>query len=138
MASDPVHVGSTFKCSYFSSLIYFPIVFALTLFFLLTSVCIISCLSLIYRDFGHLIQLFVQMLFFLSPVIYPIDMVPESLRSVYFLNPFVNLIQLWRQLLYTGDIQLQLITYPLLLSCGLCVASYFCLKIIGNRAVQWI
>ena len=122
----------------FSSLIYFPIVFALTLFFLLTSVCIISCLSLIYRDFGHLIQLFVQMLFFLSPVIYPIDMVPESLRSVYFLNPFVNLIQLWRQLLYTGDIQLQLITYPLLLSCGLCVASYFCLKIIGNRAVQWI
>ena len=122
----------------FSAFIHFPLIFTLTLIFLLSTVCIISCLSLVFRDLGHLIQLFVQMLFFLSPIIYPIDLVPDSLLSIYHLNPFVDLILLWRQLLYTGDVQLQLAIYPFLLSCVLCVGSYFCLKIIGNRAVQWI
>jgi lipopolysaccharide transport system permease protein len=122
----------------FSEFIYFPVVFAVTVVFLLSSVCIIACLSLVFRDLGHLIQLFVQMLFFLSPIIYPMDMVPESFLSIYHLNPFVDLISLWRQLLYTGDIQLHLVSYPLLLSCGLYFVSYFCLKNIGNRAVQWL
>lgn len=121
-----------------SSFIYFPLIIALTVIFLLSSVCIVSCLSLVFRDLGHLIQLVVQMLFFLSPILYPVDFVPKSLQSIYHLNPFVDLIQLWRQLLYTGDIQLHLAIYPFVLSCVLGVISYFCLKRIGNRAVQWI
>tara|TARA_B100000686_G_scaffold354471_1_gene464940 strand:+ start:9400 stop:10155 length:756 start_codon:yes stop_codon:yes gene_type:complete len=122
----------------FSEFIYFPLVFLLTLFFLLSAVNIVACLSLVFRDLGHLIQLFIQMLFFLSPIIYPVDLVPDSLKSIYHVNPFVDLIQLWRQLLYTGDVQLELAVYPLILSCILCVVSYFCSKNIGNRAVQWI
>jgi lipopolysaccharide transport system permease protein len=122
----------------FSGFIYFPLIFLLTLLFLLSTVSIVACLSLVFRDLGHLIQLLVQMLFFLSPIIYPVDLVPDSLKSIYHVNPFVDLIQLWRQLLYTGDIQLELAVYPFILSCVLCVVSYFCLKIIGNRAVQWI
>ena len=117
---------------------YFPLVFILTALFLFAAVCIIACLSLVFRDLGHLIQLFIQMLFFLSPVIYPLDLVPDPYKAIYNLNPFVDLILLWRQVLYTGDVQLNLMIYPLTVSCVLGVGAYFCFKFIGQRAVQWI
>ena len=78
------------------------------------------------------------MLFFLSPVIYPIDLVPDSYKSVYNMNPFVDLIMLWRQVLYTGEIQLDLMVYPLIVSCVLGIGAFFCFRYIGQRAVQWI
>lgn len=121
-----------------AALIYFPIVFLLTAFFLFTTVCIVSCLSLVFRDLGHLIQLFVQMLFFLSPIIYPVDLVPDSFKTIYHLNPFVDLIMLWRQILYLGDVEWHLAVYPLIVSCCLCIGAYVCFKHIGQRAVQWI
>lgn len=39
------------------------------------------------KDMSQIVPIFVQMLMFLSPVFYPIQAVPEALRSVYTLNP---------------------------------------------------
>lgn len=121
-----------------TSLIYFPVLALLTGLFLLGAVSIVSCLCLILRDLGHFTQLAVQMLFFLSPIIYPSDMVPEKFLAIYTLNPFVNMIELWRQLLYSGDVNLTLAIYPLIFSLCLLLIGGVCLKRIGSRAVQWL
>jgi ABC-type polysaccharide/polyol phosphate export permease len=41
-------------------------------------------------------------LFYLSPVFYPAQMVPEAARPFYFLNPLAGLLTLYHEILYAG------------------------------------
>ncbi len=122
----------------FESFLYFPVVFVLTFAFLICAVSIISCLSLILKDLGHFILLLVQMLFFLSPVLYPVTLIPEEFLDIYLINPFVNLIELWRQVLYSGNVDAGLLIYPLFFTIGMFVAAFLLMKRIGTRAVLWL
>jgi lipopolysaccharide transport system permease protein len=45
-----------------------------------------------------------QLWLYLTPVIYPISMVPERFRSLYMLNPLAGLIDAYRQILVWGQI----------------------------------
>lgn len=48
------------------------------------------------KDLTQIVPVFVQMLMFLSPVFYPISVVPESLRPIYQLNPLGTVIETTR------------------------------------------
>jgi lipopolysaccharide transport system permease protein len=54
------------------------------------------------KDVTQIVPVIVQMLFFLSPVLYSASMVPESLRPVYLLNPLSPVIEACRALI-TGN-----------------------------------
>jgi lipopolysaccharide transport system permease protein len=49
-----------------------------------------------YRDVQQMMPLFVQLLFFASPVAYRLSVVPHSLRWVYVLNPTTGLLEAFR------------------------------------------
>ena len=55
-----------------------------------------SALNVRYRDVGYVIPVMVQLWFYMSPVIYPITLVPEKWRLLYSLNPMVGVIQGFR------------------------------------------
>jgi ABC-type polysaccharide/polyol phosphate export permease len=40
--------------------------------------------------------------FYVSPVFYSVDLVPENIRTVYLLNPLASLIKLFHDALYWG------------------------------------
>lgn len=48
---------------------------------------VMSCLNAMYRDVGYLIQVALRILFYTSPIIYPVTYVPERFRDIYLLNP---------------------------------------------------
>lgn len=48
------------------------------------------------KDMSQIVPVFVQMFMFLSPVFYPAQAVPESLRSLYILNPIGSVIEALR------------------------------------------
>ncbi len=52
----------------------------------------LSALNVLYRDVQYLIPFLVQLWMFVSPVIYPIDKIPQSLRVVFSLNPMTGVI----------------------------------------------
>ncbi len=62
----------------------------------------IATLSIFYHDVQHALPIVLMMLFYLSPVFYPTDLVPESLQQVYFLNPIAGLLTLFHRVLYQG------------------------------------
>jgi lipopolysaccharide transport system permease protein len=59
----------------------------------------LSALNALYRDVGHIVPFFVQMLFFVTPVLYSTDMIDDSWRALYSLNPMVSVVQGFRWLL---------------------------------------
>ena len=56
----------------------------------------LSALTVTYRDFRHVMPFLVQIWMFLSPVIYPVSMVPERWQWLLALNPAVGIIDGFR------------------------------------------
>ena len=64
----------------------------------------IATLSVFYYDVQHALPIALTTLFYLSPVFYPADMVPEAARVLYFCNPLAGLLTLYHEILYAGQI----------------------------------
>lgn len=55
-----------------------------------------SAITVAYRDFRHLLPFMIQLLFFLTPVIYPSNIVPERFHAWLALNPMQGVIEAFR------------------------------------------
>jgi lipopolysaccharide transport system permease protein len=61
-------------------------------------------LNVTYRDIGYVIPFLLQVWFFLSPIVYSVNIVPEKLQPYYGLNPMAGVIQGFRwAILGTGQ-----------------------------------
>lgn len=57
---------------------------------------VLACANAIYRDVAYVVKVVLRLAFYASPVIYSVDMVPETLRPLYLTNPFAVLLELVR------------------------------------------
>jgi lipopolysaccharide transport system permease protein len=53
-------------------------------------------LNVEYRDFKYVVPFLTQLWMFVSPVVYPANLVPEPYRGLYGLNPMAGLIEAFR------------------------------------------
>lgn len=52
---------------------------------------LLSALTVTYRDFNHLVPFLTQIWLYVTPVIYPVGIIPEQWRWLLFLNPMAGL-----------------------------------------------
>ena len=64
---------------------------------------ITSAIQVRWRDIGVAMPVIVQIGLFVSPVIYPLEVVPASWRPLYLLNPMAGIIQSFRDVLLRGE-----------------------------------
>ncbi len=62
----------------------------------------LAVFSVLYYDVEHAMPAIMRLWFFLTPIFYPVTMIPEELRPYFYLNPFVGLLQLYHMSLYEG------------------------------------
>ncbi len=78
----------------------------LTLMAILTALAVglwLSALNVQYRDVQHMVPFLVQIWMYASPIVYPIETIPEGIwRTLYGLNPMVGVIQGFRWALFGG------------------------------------
>jgi lipopolysaccharide transport system permease protein len=56
----------------------------------------LAALNTLYRDVSQSIGYVVQMAFFISPIVYPTEAIPERFREIYHLNPVVGIVDGFR------------------------------------------
>lgn len=56
----------------------------------------LSALNVAYRDVRYVVPFLMQVLLFVTPVVYPADLVPERYQWLYALNPMVGVIEGFR------------------------------------------
>ena len=49
-----------------------------------------------YRDVQHVVPFLLQVALFITPIVYPFDLVPERLQPIYAVNPLVGIMEAWR------------------------------------------
>jgi lipopolysaccharide transport system permease protein len=81
------------------AIICLPLVF-IPLFLLSCGISwFVASLGVYVRDLAHVIGIVIQMLIFVTPVFYSVEMVPESLRTIFFFNPLTTIVQTTRYVL---------------------------------------
>jgi lipopolysaccharide transport system permease protein len=76
------------------------------LFFLLIYAFSLGLASLyvFYRDLNQIWEVFLQAAFFLSPIVYPISIIPEQYLPYYMLNPITLVMESIRDILLSGTL----------------------------------
>jgi lipopolysaccharide transport system permease protein len=84
----------------------------------------LSSLNLKYRDFYQLWDIALQLGFFLSPIVYDANLIPERFRLLYSLNPLTRLIESTRSIFLRHQL-------PSLFDSTVIIASVAILLLIG-------
>jgi len=115
-----------FKTSFSLMLGFLPLIIIIQTLFILGLSLIISCSNVYFRDTEHIVSVLLLAWFFLTPILYPIKMVPERFLSIYFLNPMASIVALYRTV-FLGQ---ALPEWQLL---GLSLGIAFVLLAVGSR-----
>ena len=80
-------------------LIGVPILLVVQLALTMGVILVISSVDVFFRDLEHLIEVLLNLLFYVTPILYPLDMVPDRWEPLVQINPLTSLIEAWRDLL---------------------------------------
>ncbi|MCX7840612.1 MAG: ABC transporter permease [Anaerolineae bacterium] len=86
------------------ALLFLPIPIALVFLFALGVGLFVTTLAIFFVDVVDIYQVGLMILFYLSPIIYPLSILPERYLPLVQLNPMYYFLQLFRQPIYDGTI----------------------------------
>ena len=85
------------------AILFVPIPILLLTAFALGVGLMLSTFAIRFPDIKEMYQIIIQAWMYLTPILYPEDIIPESYRHwVLFLNPMYYLIKMFRSLIYDG------------------------------------
>jgi lipopolysaccharide transport system permease protein len=85
------------------TLVYLPLMYAPLLLLCLGLGWFFASLGVFIRDIGPVLQVVVQILFFLTPIFYPISAIPERFRMFIYLNPLTFIVNHFRRVALFGQ-----------------------------------
>lgn len=107
-------LGIFFHIAISWKLLLIPIVIFLLLIFTCSISMLLASLNVIYRDVRYALPFVIQVLFFFTPIIFPLNMVSENYRWLLALNPLAGIIEIFRALLFNHTLDFIHFTYTII------------------------
>lgn len=85
------------------NVLFLPVLVLMTLGLGLGFGLILGILNVFIRDIGQAIPLLLQMGFWFTPIVYPVSIVPDQMRSLLVLNPVYPLVDAYHSVLAYGE-----------------------------------
>lgn len=79
-------------------LLLLPFIALIQFFLTLGIVFALSAINIYIKDTEYIIQFFLNMLFYATPILYPATMFPKAIRWVLYINPMSQLIDAYRNI----------------------------------------
>jgi lipopolysaccharide transport system permease protein len=84
------------------TLFLIPVVLVPTILFSYGLALMLSCVGVFIRDIDEVVRHLLRVLFYLTPIVYPMTLVPEKLHSVFWFNPLVSMVDHYRRVVVLG------------------------------------
>ena len=92
--------------------IWLPVVIVVELIFAMGMALLLAALNVLYRDVQHIMEVVILAWFFMTPIIWDVNLLPQSKviagvdvpvqRLIYIFNPMASIIASYRDVLYYG------------------------------------
>ncbi|MBW5413101.1 ABC transporter permease [Pseudomonas sp. MAG002Y] len=90
------------------SVLYWPIIFICQQLLAYAAGLAFAVLSVFLRDVGQIVGVVMQLWFWLTPIVYVLNILPERWHTLFVFNPFYHIVEAYRAVLIQGvspDIQ---------------------------------
>jgi ABC-type polysaccharide/polyol phosphate export permease len=109
--------------------VWLPVLFAIHLIFTLGLTYPLAALNLFFHDVRFLVNVALTLWFYLTPVIYPLSIVPEEYRFIYNINPNALFIDAYRRVLLYDEIpSIEKTMLGLVIAVGTFLIGYYLFK----------
>lgn len=86
------------------TVLLFPVIHFLYFWPIYGAGLLLASLFVYFRDLNQIWEVLVNVLFFCTPIFYPISIVPGYLMPYYILNPITQFIIMYREVMVAGDL----------------------------------
>jgi ABC-type polysaccharide/polyol phosphate export permease len=91
---------SAFQVSF--AILFLPVVLALLVALALGLALLSGVLNVVYRDVGYIVNSALVVLFWATPIMYPLDKISGTARRLMLLNPMASIIECIRDIIMDG------------------------------------
>jgi lipopolysaccharide transport system permease protein len=109
-----------------------PVLLIIQLVMLYGVSLVLATLNLFFRDLERLVSILMQFLFFLTPILYDPEMIPEGYRKIILFNPASPLIISWKELFLEGKIEPQYMLVSVIYA-----IFFLVLGLLVHRKLSW-
>lgn len=88
-----------FKTPIHLSILWVPAIFFIQLILMTGLSLLVAAFNLFYRDIQYLLNLVILIWMYLTPVMYPVEIIPQQYRFVFSLNPMSVIINAYREVI---------------------------------------
>lgn len=93
--------------------LYIPLLLGITFFSAMGIGCFLASINVKYRDVRYALPFFIQILMFVTPVIYPVSIITGAYRWLLALNPMSSVIETARAVLFGKPVDASLLLISL-------------------------
>ena len=88
----------------FKALACLPIIMLVQFILCLGITFVVSALTIYLRDLEYILSIISMAWMYLTPILYPIENVPEAYRGICYINPMTSIIVAYRDILYSSKV----------------------------------
>ena len=77
-----------------------PVIMILEFFLVLGMVFLFSSLNVFFRDIEYILSIIMMIWFYMTPIVYTVEMIPEKYKTLFYLNPMTNIVIFYRDILF--------------------------------------
>ncbi len=92
-----------FRHPFYWTWVFIPIPLAALCIFTLGVTFFLATANVFYRDVAHIVQIVLQMLFYVTPIIYTVEFFPPKYRWLFWLNPLTFSLSDFRMYVFYGQ-----------------------------------
>lgn len=86
------------------AIVFFPVIHIVYFMMIYGLALILASLYVYFRDLNQIWEVIIQLGFYLSPIVYPLSLVPDRFLGFYLLNPITRVIIMYRDIFFKGVI----------------------------------
>lgn len=117
------------------TIILLPVALILMFVFVLGLGLLLAITYVYFRDISHFVQVVLTALFYLTPIMYPENAIPDKLRSIFAVNPFTYYVLLSRKIILGSSTNYQDWLIPAIISFAAVFFGLMLLRKIEKRIV---
>ena len=119
------------------NIVFYPLVLLVQYVMLLGISLIVSSVTVYFRDLQHFIGVLLQLFFYATPIVYAVDVIPESFRWILKFNPMTYIIEGYRDIFW-GQTAPDISTLLIVLAIGivLCIVGYLIFNKLQKRFAE--
>ena len=98
---------------------------------------IFSAINVYFRDIEHILGILSMAWMFMTPVMYDISIVPETVLPIFNLNPMTNIVTAYRDIMYRGTVpQLETLVGAVLMAAVFLTIGFFLFSRLKRRFAE--